>query len=640
MPFKAYCANYTVGETESLADGIIDYKLSSVGSSGVQNWIDGYLTDNAGNGSEWYVVGLAQSGSYDFSSYEEALLRYLDSQSVISPTSMEKFALALSAVGSTNKFITETLESAVGEQGIMSLIYGLHILNNGHTSAKCSVSSVTKELLDLQYADGGWALFGENGDVDVTAMTVQALAPRYNSDSSVKSAVDKALTFLSNRQESSGGYRSFGDVNPESSAQVLVALSALGIDCQNDERFIKNGNSVLSAMLSFRLSDGSFSHTDGGASNSTATIQAYYSLVAYSRLKHGKAPLLILDKCFPVKSSSHYDQPTSSKTSEKTTQQQATSHVSTVVDTANGNENADTHLHNNVQPTEAPHNGDSDSDTNTITSQTTSPAENKKDTSNDISSSLTSATTQTTNSCTALTSTLINTTNTDTYISDDQSQSLTGTVIVPMDEGSSASSKGGYKPVAILIISGTACLLCGIIFIIGKRNYKNFIAVGIAAAVGIVFVLVTDFQSTDHYYNGQKKRKDNAIGTVTLSIRCDTIAGKGDPAYVPEDGTILDTTEFDIEDGETVYDILTEAARTYRIQVENKGSSGSAHGMVYIAGINYIYEMDYGDLSGWVYHVNGITPSRSCGEYILSDGDNIEWLYTCELGHDLNEVYE
>ena len=251
VPFKAYCANYTVGETESLADGIIDYKLSSADSSGVQNWIDGYLTDNAGNGSEWYVVGLAQSGSYDFSSYEEALLRYLDSQSVISPTSMEKYALALSAVGSTNKFITETLESAVGEQGIMSLIYGLHILNNGHTSAKCSISSVTKELLDLQYADGGWALFGENGDVDVTAMTVQALAPRYNSDSSVKSAVDKALTFLSNRQESSGGYRSFGDVNPESSAQVLVALSALGIDCQNDERFIKNGNSVLSAMLSF-----------------------------------------------------------------------------------------------------------------------------------------------------------------------------------------------------------------------------------------------------------------------------------------------------------------------------------------------------------------------------------------------------
>ena len=78
----------------------------------------------------------------------------------------------------------------------------------------------------------------------------------------------------------------------------------------------------------------------------------------------------------------------------------------------------------------------------------------------------------------------------------------------------------------------------------------------------------------------------------------------------------------------------------YTIQVENKGSAGSSHGMVYISGINYIYEFDFGDLSGWVYHVNGITPSRNCGEYVLSDGDRIEWLYTCEVGHDLNEVYE
>ena len=99
-------------------------------------------------------------------------------------------------------------------------------------------------------------------------------------------------------------------------------------------------------------------------------------------------------------------------------------------------------------------------------------------------------------------------------------------------------------------------------------------------------------------------------------------------------------TDFDIEAGDTVFDILTEAAQTYGIQMENKGSAGSAHGMVYISGINYIYEMEYGDLSGWVYHVNGITPSRNCGEYVLSDGDEIQWLYTCELGHDLNEVYE
>ena len=116
--------------------------------------------------------------------------------------------------------------------------------------------------------------------------------------------------------------------------------------------------------------------------------------------------------------------------------------------------------------------------------------------------------------------------------------------------------------------------------------------------------------------------------------------GSGIPEHIPEDGVILAPTAFDIESGDTVFDILTEAAQTYGIQVENKGSAGSSHGMVYISGINYIYEFDFGDLSGWVYHVNGITPSRNCGEYVLSDGDRIEWLYTCEVGHDLNEVYE
>jgi len=57
--------------------------------------------------------------------------------------------------------------------------------------------------------------------------------------------------------------------------------------------------------------------------------------------------------------------------------------------------------------------------------------------------------------------------------------------------------------------------------------------------------------------------------------------------------------------------------------------------MVYISGINHIYEFDYGELSGWMYRVNGGTPSVGCGSYILSDGDKIEWLYTCELGEDL-----
>jgi hypothetical protein len=203
-----------------------------------------------------------------------------------------------------------------------------------------------------------------------------------------------------------------------------------------------------------------------------------------------------------------------------------------------------------------------------------------------------------------------------------------------------SGQKGSLKPKLIIIIAGSALVLLLIMLILGKRNIRNFIFIGIAAGAAVLIVLVTDISSAEEYYSGNKKVKDNAVGTVTMEIRCDTIADKSDSGHIPADGVILPPTAFDIEAGETVFDILTEAAQTYGIQVENKGSAGGAHGMVYISGINYICEYDFGDLSGWVYHVNGIAPSRSCSEYELSDGDRVEWLYTCEIGHDLNEVYE
>ena len=58
--------------------------------------------------------------------------------------------------------------------------------------------------------------------------------------------------------------------------------------------------------------------------------------------------------------------------------------------------------------------------------------------------------------------------------------------------------------------------------------------------------------------------------------------------------------------------------------------------MKYMSGINYIYELAYGDLSGWVYLVNGERPSVGCDAYKLSDGDVIEWHYSLELGNDID----
>ena len=111
--------------------------------------------------------------------------------------------------------------------------------------------------------------------------------------------------------------------------------------------------------------------------------------------------------------------------------------------------------------------------------------------------------------------------------------------------------------------------------------------------------------------------------------------GKSESSHIPKDGIILDTTELEITENQTVYDLLTDAAKAYNIQVENSGVNGQNSSMAYIRGINYIYEFDFGDLSGWMYKVNGQTPSVGCGEYVLSPGDKVEWLYTCDLGKDI-----
>ncbi len=626
VPFKALCSGYTVDEVQELIDGIIAYKLSDSGAANVQDWIDGSITDNAGVTSEWYVLALSQSGERGFSSYRNALEAYLDSHNVSSATTRLKYALALSAAGSGSRYISDVLDTSVGKQGVMSWIYGLHVLNNGYTCRNYDTQSVVDELLSMQFADGGWAVMGENGDIDVTAMALQALAPHCPYRDDVRQAAERALDFLSQRQQDDGGYVSFGTPNPESASQVLSALSDMGIDCLSDERFIKNGNSLIDGIAAYRLPDGSFSHTAGGGYNETATVQAYYSMVSYMRMTRGEGPLFIIDNVQPQEAVPAPTENIIPAATEAPVTQPEAGDVTAVVTSPSP---ADV-PGENVQPADRTSSAvTTASRTGTAASSASAVTTGKTTTSSASSASATSSAVTGTDAATSAagTSETIQTVSAEASTAEDAA-------------GSTEESGSGYKGKAIAVIIGAGAVLSLIIFAAGKRHYKNFIAVGIAAAAGVTIVLLTDIKTKDEYYNGERVHKENAIGTVTMTIRCDTVAGSGKNDHIPEDGIILDVTEFDLAEGETVYDILTEAARTYGIQVENTGNSGHAHGMVYIAGINYLYEYDFGDLSGWVYHVNGITPSRGCGDYILSDGDRIEWLYTCELGRDLDEVYE
>ena len=564
VPVFAENTENTVNDVQSVVDGILAGKLSEAGAGTVQEWIDGELTGNAGTTSEWYVFALSQSGDYDFSAYEKALTAYVEANTIRSASSRLKYALVLASVGSESGYIEKALADSIGQQGIMSWIYGLHLLNNGVSCTDYTTADVLDILAELQHEDGGWSLSGDIGDTDVTAMTMQALAPHYETSDAVKTAADKGLAFLSSKQQEDGGYASYGIANPESTAQVLVTLSSLGIDCAKDERFLKNGNTVIDGMMNFRLDDGTFCHKHGEGSNHTATVQAFYSMIAYLRMTEGKSPLYILDDEPAVTEEEMQeitDAPAETEMPEEETAEEIPAEVSAPEET------------DSVEPSE---------ETERKTEETL-PEE-------------------------------------------------TQPIPEPVAELPEITEKTiGYKPVVSLILVGLGGMVCLIFFIIGKRHIKNFIAIAVLTGLGVMIVLMTDFQSADHYYNGQNAVKENSVGTVTMTIRCDTIVGKSDSEYIPADGVILETTEFAIEEGDSAYDILTEAAKAYHIQVENAGQWD----MVYIAGINYLYEFDFGDLSGWIYHVNGLAPSVGCGEYILQDGDRIEWLYTCDLGNDL-----
>ena len=180
------------------------------------------------------------------------------------------------------------------------------------------------------------------------------------------------------------------------------------------------------------------------------------------------------------------------------------------------------------------------------------------------------------------------------------------------------------------------------------RSRKKDILAALIIILLLAFVISgTKIQSVDEYYLTHIDDITPQSATVTLSIECKTVLENLsvlDPAlkagdFVPEDGVILPCTRYVLRPGDTVYDILSRAVRYNKKQMEYQGADKNSFSSVYIKGINYLYEFSCGPLSGWMYTVNGIFPQYGCSKYELSDGDRIEWVYTCDLGRDVGCIW-
>ena len=130
----------------------------------------------------------------------------------------------------------------------------------------------------------------------------------------------------------------------------------------------------------------------------------------------------------------------------------------------------------------------------------------------------------------------------------------------------------------------------------------------------------------------------------TISISCQTLLNnldrvkKNKLSVIPSDAWILKAVNAEFSEGESVFDV------TKRVCMENKipfeFTLAPIYNTAYIEGINNIYEFDCGSTSGWLYKVNGEFMSYGCSDCKLSDGDVIEWVYTCDLGKDVGNEYK
>lgn len=315
--------NYTSGANVYTFTITVEEKAETVDEK-IKSTSDYFLTLNTpvvgSVGGDWLTLGLARNSSIsdEFAEgYYNNVVEYINNigsskLDEIRSTENSKVIIGLTSIG---KDVTDVggynlLEpladfNFIIKQGINGLIFALIAIDSNNYEIPIDntvTEQTTRELLieiilSLQLENGGWSLYGNTADPDMTCMAIQSLAKYYGKNDDVTNAIDKAINKLSELQSDDGVFKSWGSANLESCAQIVVALTSVGIDPATDERFVKNGNSLIGAIMSFSVENG-FSHTIGGKYDQMATEQAFYALVSYKRLIDGQTSLYDMTDIF------------------------------------------------------------------------------------------------------------------------------------------------------------------------------------------------------------------------------------------------------------------------------------------------------------------------------------------------------
>ncbi|MCY9656425.1 DUF4430 domain-containing protein [Paenibacillus chondroitinus] len=480
---------------------------------------------------------------------------------------------------------------------------------------------------------GGWALIPGKADVDITSMALQSLAPYYSTRPDVKSAGERAIAWLAKTQGSDGG---FGE-SSESIAQVITALTALGIDPNTDERFIKNGKSALDALMSFAAEDGGFKHIKSGAVDGMATDQGTYALVAYDRFVNGNNRLYDMTDVVDVPTPGDNELPLPSGDQPKIVIPSDNKDYIIPVTSADANKEL---------TIEIPSNSNSKIQVN-LPSNSSLPhiAAVKGNISMVIpkgaqivsgdSSGLELITTN--DAASSALKDKINTIIANGKKLDTVHQAITlgGTNRVEFNQFVTLTFTGMQGKEAAFIENGTPHAIqkfasdeagqasgnneyaydSGNDLIVKTKHFTDFIAyasstveippIGGGGGGGIP-------QPTKH---------------ATISVDKRTIS-KGD---------VISATSVELQSGDTAWSLLKRALDSRGISYEYEWSE--KYDSVYVQSIAGDGEFDHGSNSGWMYNVNGDYPNFGASKYTLQDGDSLQWRYTTNLGEDLGQKY-
>ncbi len=324
-----------IQEYKNTIDGILAWAKSANGITADQPLFSGSFLKNAGTtAGDWYAIALSRLGyEEDYQAYLSALTTYVedkykkeDKLDATKATEWHRVSLAYLSTGGDPTYAGTDKDGkninliadgiydfelnqgkALDAQGINGLVWALITLDSMRYDVPMNTTvtrtQLIQQILDRQNEDGGFALSGIESDPDVTAMVLQALAI-YTGDNAgyavtndemvsmspylmedLEEAIDKALSYLSSMQQPNGDFLAWGTSNCETVCQTIIALCGLGIHPLEDERFIKDGNTLVDALMAYELEDGGFAHSLAASTmaDGMASGQALCALTALCR---------------------------------------------------------------------------------------------------------------------------------------------------------------------------------------------------------------------------------------------------------------------------------------------------------------------------------------------------------------------